>query len=143
MATIASIEARAWATDSEWIGGAPMAAKRSQVSGSGALAGLAGLANLLPTSLVTSVARSQAARMDFATSNLRSSRRRFHMSGARVDESYAFGPLAGTAFNLTAMSYAGQFAVSLFMDPVAIDDVTGLRDHLEAAYHELIDLGTA
>jgi diacylglycerol O-acyltransferase len=120
-----------------------MAARRSQVSGSGALAGLAGLANLLPTSLVTSVARSQAGRMDFATSNLRSSRRPFHMSGARVDESYAFGPLAGTAFNLTAMSYAGRFAISLFMDPVAIDDVEGLRDHLEAAYQELIDLGTA
>ena len=73
-------------------------------SGAGALSGLAGLANLLPTSLVTSIARSQAAKMDFATSNLRSARRRFHMSGARVDESYAFGPLAGTAFNLTAMS---------------------------------------
>ena len=65
------------------------------------------------------------------------------MSGARVDESYAFGPLAGTAFNLTAMSYAGQFAIGLFMDPVAIDDPAGLRDHVEAAYQELIDLGTA
>ena len=120
-----------------------MAIKRSQVSGEGALSGLAGLANLLPTSLVTSIARRQAARMDFATSNLRSSRRRFHMSGARVDESYGFGPLAGTAFNLTAMSYAGQFAIAMFMDPVAIEDVTGLRDLVEEAYQELIDLGTA
>ena len=120
-----------------------MAIRRSQVSGQGALSGLAGLANLLPTSLVTSIARSQAAKMDFATSNLRSSKRKFHMSGARVDESYAFGPLAGTAFNLTAISYAGQFAIGLFMDPVAIDDPAGLRDHVEAAYQELIDLGTS
>ncbi|HEU4840224.1 MAG TPA: WS/DGAT domain-containing protein, partial [Ilumatobacteraceae bacterium] len=120
-----------------------MAAKRSQVSGAGALSGLAGLANLLPTSLVTSIARSQAARMDFATSNLRSARRRFHMSGARVDESYAFGPLAGTAFNLTAMSYAGQFAISMFMDPVAIEDTGDLRDLVEEAYQELIDIGTS
>ncbi len=119
-----------------------MAAKRSQVSGSGMLTGLAGVANLLPTSLVTSVARSQAAKMDFATSNLRGAKRRFYISGARVEESYAFGPLAGTAFNITAMSYAGSFAISLFMDPVAIDDPTGLREHVEAAYQELIDLGS-
>ncbi|MEO5899953.1 MAG: wax ester/triacylglycerol synthase domain-containing protein [Ilumatobacteraceae bacterium] len=120
-----------------------MSAKRSQVSGGGLLAGLAGVANLLPTSLVTSVARSQAAKMDFATSNLRGPKRRFYISGARVDESYAFGPLAGTAFNLTAMSYAGRFGISLFMDPVAIEDPTGLRDHVHAAYQELIDLPAA
>ena len=120
-----------------------MAQRRSQVTGQGALSGLAGLANLLPTSLVTSIARSQAGRMDFATSNLRSSRRFFYMSGARVDQSYTFGPLAGTAFNLTAMSYAGQFAIGLFMDPVAIDEPAQFRDLVEQAYAELIALGTA
>jgi diacylglycerol O-acyltransferase len=117
--------------------------KRAQVSGSGLMSGLAGIANLLPTALVTSVARSQASKMDFATSNLRGPRRRFYISGARVEESYAFGPLAGTAFNITAMSYAGQFALGLFMDPVAIEDPRGLRDHVEAAYQELIDIGQA
>ena len=61
-----------------------MAEKRSQVSGAGALSGLAGLANLLPTSLVTSIARRQAAGMDFATSNLRSAKRPYYMSGAEV-----------------------------------------------------------
>ncbi len=119
-----------------------MAEKRAQVSGAGALSGLAGLANLLPTSLVTSIARRQAAGMDFATSNLRSSKRHYYMSGAKVTDSYAFGPLAGTAFNITAMSYAGQFGIGLFMDPTAIDDVAGLRDDIEAAYRELIELGT-
>ncbi len=99
-----------------------MTAKRAGVTGQGALSGLAGIANLLPTSLVTSVARSQASKMDFATSNLRGAKRRFYISGAKVVASYAFGPLAGTAFNLTAMSYAGEFAVTMFMDPVAIDD---------------------
>jgi WS/DGAT/MGAT family acyltransferase len=119
-----------------------MAEKRSQVSGAGALSGLAGLANLLPTSLVTSIARRQAAGMDFATSNLRSAKRHYYMSGAKVTESYAFGPLAGTAFNITAISYAGQFAIGLFMDPTAIEDVTGLRDDVAAAYQQLIEIGT-
>ncbi|MCU1503534.1 MAG: uncharacterized protein JWM12_2888 [Ilumatobacteraceae bacterium] len=120
-----------------------MAEKRAQVSGGGLMSGLAGVANLLPTSLVTSVARSQASKMDFATSNLRGAKRRFYISGARVEESFAFGPLAGTAFNLTAMSYTSLFEMGLFMDPVAIEDPAGLRDHLEAAYQELIDIGTA
>ena len=120
-----------------------MAAKRASVSGEGALSGLAGLANLLPTSLVTSVARSQASKMDFATSNLRGARRRFYISGAKVTSCYAFGPLAGTAFNLTAMSYAGEFAITMHIDPVAIADPADLRDCVEAAYQELIDLGTA
>jgi diacylglycerol O-acyltransferase / wax synthase len=120
-----------------------MAEKRSEVRGEGALSGLAGIANLLPTSLVTSVARSQAAKMDFATSNLRGSKRQFYISGAKVLGSYAFGPLAGTAFNLTAMSYGGDFYVTMNLDPVAIEDPAGLRDHVEAAYQELIDLGTS
>jgi hypothetical protein len=81
--------------------------------------------------------------MDFATSNLRSSKRPYYTSGARVDEAFAFGPLAGTAFNLTAISYAGSFSMGLFMDPVAIDEPESLRDHAEAAYQELIDLGTS
>ena len=120
-----------------------MAEKRSGVSGGGGLAGLAGLANLLPTSLVTSIARSQASKMDFATSNLRGARRFFYISGAKVVDSYAFGPLAGTAFNLTAMSYAGMFPVTMHIDPVAIPDPAELRDCVESAYQELIDLGTA
>src|SRR3954452_24632326 len=108
--------------------------------GSGTFGGIAGVANLLPTSGVPSVARSQAAKMDFATSNMRSSKRRYYMSGARVDEAYGFGPLAGTAFNLTSISYAGHFAIAMFMDPVAIDEPDNLRDHVEAAYQELIEL---
>ncbi len=48
-----------------------MRAKREGVKGQGLLSGLAGVANLLPTSLVTGMARSQAKSQDFATSNLR------------------------------------------------------------------------
>jgi WS/DGAT/MGAT family acyltransferase len=119
-----------------------MREKRSGVSGGGALAGLSGIANLLPTSLVTGLARSQSARMDFATSNLRGGRSTFYVSGARIDGNYPFGPLAGTAFNLTTMSYAGRLDMGLFIDPVAVADPTELRDDIEAAYRQLIDLGT-
>ena len=117
-----------------------MREKRERVSGGGALAGFAGVANLLPTSLVTSVARSQAAGMDFATSNLRGAKVQLYISGAAVTGNHPFGPLAGTAFNLTAMSYNGRLDMGLFIDPIAIQDPTDLRDDLDAAYRELNDI---
>ena len=119
-----------------------MREKRAGVGGGGALAGLAGIANLLPTSLVTGIARSQSARMDFATSNLRGGRSTFYVAGSRIDGNYPFGPLAGTAFNLTAMSYAGRLDMGLFVDPVAVADPGELRDEIDAACRELIDLGS-
>lgn len=116
-----------------------MQAKRADVSGQGMMGAVAGVANLLPTSIVTSVARSRAAKMDFATSNLRGARTRLYISGARVDGNHPFGPLAGTAFNLTMMSYAGGLDMGLFVDPVAVDQPEDLRDRLDLAYRQLID----
>ena len=38
------------------------------------------------------------------------------MSGAAVVENFPFGPLAGTAFNLTTMSYHGTLFMGLFIE---------------------------
>ena len=121
---------------------AVMQAKRADVSGQGLMGAVAGVANLLPTSIVTSVARSRASKMDFVTSNLRGAKTRLYISGARVDGNHPFGPLAGTAFNLTMMSYAGGLDMGLLVDPVAIDHPEDLRDHLDVAYRQLIDTAT-
>ena len=118
-----------------------MAAKRESVSGEGALAGLAGLANLLPTSMVTQVARSQAAKMDFATSNLRAAPFTTYMSGAEVVDTITMGPVAGTAFNLTTISYDGNLHLGFFIDPAAVADPADLRDCMAEAYTELLAAG--
>jgi diacylglycerol O-acyltransferase / wax synthase len=115
-----------------------MAAKRSEVTGQGLMSTLAGVANLLPTSLVTRAARAQARRQDFATSNVRGARAERFVSGARVEAQYAFGPVAGTAFNLTTVSYNGQLGCGLFVDPVAVADPAQLRDDMLTAYQALI-----
>ena len=65
------------------------------------------------------------------------------ISGARVDGNHPFGPLAGTAFNITTMSYAGALDMGLFVDPVAVEDPAGLRDDISAACDELISIGSA
>jgi hypothetical protein len=102
---------------------------------------VAGLANLLPTSLLTSVARSQTAHMDFATSNIRGAPVPTYVSGARILWTGTLGPVAGTAFNLTAMSYDGSFDMGLHVDPVAVSDCDDLSRCIEAGFRELLAAG--
>jgi WS/DGAT/MGAT family acyltransferase len=118
-----------------------MAARRTSAATLGAFGGLAGLANLLPTSLVTQIARSQVTRMDFATSNLRAPPIPLYISGAEILENIIMGPVAGTAFNLTAISYNGSLDMGAFIDPAAVEDPGGLRDCLAAGYDQLLEAG--
>jgi diacylglycerol O-acyltransferase / wax synthase len=117
-----------------------LAAGRQGARGGGAMTSLAGLANLLPTSLVTSVARSQTAHMDFATSNIRGAPVPTYVSGARILWTGTLGPVAGTAFNLTAMSYDGSFDMGLHVDPMAVDDCDDLRRCIATGFQELLAL---
>ncbi len=101
---------------------------------------LSGVANLLPTSVVTRAARAQAAKIDFATSNLRGAPFPLYVSGARVLNLVTMGPVAGTACNATAMSYDGSFEIGLFLDPEAIADPADFRDAIEQAFAEIVEL---
>ena len=47
------------------------------------------------------------------------------------------GPLAGTAFNLTMLSYAGELHLGLLADTAAVRDPEALRDALADAFEEL------
>jgi hypothetical protein len=117
-----------------------MAEKRAEVRGEGLLSGLAGVANLLPTSVVTGMARSQVAKQDFATSNLRGARTPWYCSGAEILAGYPFGPVAGTAFNLTTQSYLDSLDMGLLVDPAAVN-AEELRKLLEESYRELLAAG--
>ncbi|HET6836005.1 MAG TPA: wax ester/triacylglycerol synthase domain-containing protein [Acidimicrobiales bacterium] len=118
-----------------------LAAGRQGARSGGAMGSLAGLANLLPTSLVTGLARSQTAHMDFATSNIRGAPIPMYVSGARILWTGTLGPVAGTAFNLTAMSYDDSFDIGLHVDPVAVGDCDDLRRCIEAGFQELLASG--
>jgi hypothetical protein len=118
-----------------------LAVGRQGVRAGGAMGSVAGLANLLPTSLLTSVARSQTAHMDFATSNIRGAPVPTYVSGARILWTGTLGPVAGTAFNLTAMSYDGSFDMGLHVDPVAVSDCDDLSRCIEAGFRELLAAG--
>ena len=114
-----------------------MAGALEAARSSGGMTAFAGVVNLLPTSVVTQVARSQAKHIDIATSNLRGAPIPLYVAGAKAEVLITMGPLAGTPCNATAVSYMGFFDVGLFMDPVAIEDPSAFRDCVAAAFAEL------
>ncbi len=116
-----------------------MAAKKEEAQTGAGMSSLAGAANLLPGSLVSHTARSQSAGIDFATSNFRGAPVPVFISGGKLLQNVPIGPLAGTAFNLTVMSYDNSLDFGVFIDPIAVDDPADLRDCLAEAYQELLD----
>jgi hypothetical protein len=108
----------------------------------GLVGALSGLLNVLPTSVLVRFARQQVETIDFTTSNVRAAPFDLFIAGARVEGNYPLGPLSGTAFNLTMMSYRGALNMGVHIDRGAIDDPELLRDLLAESYEELIAAGT-
>jgi WS/DGAT/MGAT family acyltransferase len=113
----------------------------SQTKGERALSlldGLAGVVNLLPTSMLVRLARSQVETVDFATSNVRGAPFDLYIAGSHMEHNFPVGPTGGTAFNLTLMSYRGQLDMGLHIDKAAIADPALLRSCIEEGFAELI-----
>ena len=102
----------------------------------------AGVANLLPTSALVRIARQQAETVDFATSNVRAAPFTLYIAGARIDATYPIGPLAGTGFNLTMMSYAGTLNLGLHVDTGMVTDPARLAQLVADGFAELIAAGS-
>ncbi len=118
-----------------------MAARRVAIQTGGSMAslsGLSGLIQILPASMLSWVTRSQAAGVDFVTSNLRGAPVPLYIGGAQVVYNATLGPLTGTPFNLTTISYDGSLDMGLLVDPVAVAEPGDLRLCLEEAYSDLV-----
>ena len=111
---------------------------KEEAQKTGGMTGLSGVANLLPTSVVTSTARAAASRIDFATSNLRGAPFPIFISGAEVTATVPMGPVAGTGANITALSMNGNFDVGLFIDPAAITEPEQFRRHVEESFADML-----
>ncbi len=59
---------------------------------------------------------------------------------SKVDATVCMGPVAGTAANVTALSYNGMLDLGLFIDPVAIEDPAGYRACVEEAFADILAL---
>lgn len=100
---------------------------------------LAAVAANLPTSIITRLTRQQAQTVDFATSNVRAAPVPVYLSGAKILENYPIGPLAGVAFNLTLISYAGSLDMGLNVDSAAVAEPERLTGALGRAFESLIE----
>jgi hypothetical protein len=107
----------------------------------GVVDGMAGLVNVLPTSVLVRFARQQVETVDFTTSNVRAASFDLYVGGALILATYPLGPLGGTAFNLTMMSYRTTLNMGLHIDLGAVEDPALLRDCLAESFAELIAAG--
>lgn len=103
---------------------------------------LAGMLNVLPTSVLVRMARQQVETVDFTTSNVRAAPFDLYIGGAHIEATYPLGPLAGTAFNLTMMSYRGMLNMGLHCDTGAIADPALLKRCLEGGFAEVVAAGS-
>lgn len=107
----------------------------------GLTASFAGLVNLLPQPMLVRLARQQVMTVDFATSNVRAAPFDLYIAGALMTGNYPLGPIAGTAWNLTTMSYRGVLNLGLHVDRAAVADPAQLSADIETAFAELLALG--
>lgn len=105
----------------------------------GAAEAVAGLANLLPTSLLVRVARQQVETVDFTVSNVRGAPFPVYLAGARMEANHPIGPVAGTAWNLTVMSYDGHLDFGLHVDRAAVTDPAALAAAVADELAQLVE----
>lgn len=100
---------------------------------------LAAATEVVPPALLRAVVKWQAGTIDFTASNVRAAPVPLYIAGARIDATYAAGPLAATAANITMMSYDGRIDLGIHVDTGAVSDPELLRDTVVAAIHEVCD----
>lgn len=102
---------------------------------------LATVLNLLPRKVATALMGSMFKGADLVTSNVPGAPFPLYMGGAEIEQLYAFGPLSGTATNVTLLSHAGTCCVGVNVDIAAVPDPEVLRTHLRGGFAEVLALG--
>lgn len=114
----------------------------SDVKGERALGSVETMASwlaMLPSLVVVRAGQQMAGSVDFVCSNVKAAPFDLFVGGALIEQNFPIGPLAGTAFNLTTMSYRGSMCMGLVVDPAAVDDPPALLDDVERAYSEILE----
>jgi WS/DGAT/MGAT family acyltransferase len=113
-------------------------ARRAMLEGkSGALSALSSLGAFVPPAVAANIVLDQAAKVDFATSNVPGSPIATWLAGQAVERMYPMGPVTGTAFNITMLSYNDRCHFGVHIDPVAVSDTELLVKSIALSLREL------
>ena len=99
---------------------------------------IAGVLNLLPSSAIGSMMK----HVDFLASNVPGTPVPLYLEGVQVERFFPFGPTAGSAVNITLMSYCDRCCIGVNCDHAAIPDGDVFVGHLEQGFAEVTALGT-
>jgi diacylglycerol O-acyltransferase len=103
----------------------------------GFLEGMAGVLNRLPRTLVSELFGRMLKGIDFVTSNVPGIPVPVWFAGARLQAMYPFGPMAGSAMNITLLSYVDECQVGVNTDPAAVPDPELLLECLRDSFDEI------
>jgi diacylglycerol O-acyltransferase len=102
---------------------------------------LSGLLTSLPSPLLVRLARQQVETVDFACSNVRGAPFDLYVAGGKVLANHPMGPTAGTACNVTLLSYRGSMDIGINSDTAAVDKPELLTECVETGLAEMIAAG--
>jgi len=102
---------------------------------------LAMVLNQLPTRVTTAFFGAMLKGSDFVTSNVPGSPFPLYVAGAELERLYPFGPLSGTAANVTLLSHCGTCCIGINTDSLAIPDAAEFAQSVEAGFSEVVAFG--
>jgi WS/DGAT/MGAT family acyltransferase len=94
----------------------------------------------LPRSLSVGFLGSMLKAIDLVTSNVPGPPFTVYASGAKVESMVGFGPLSGSAVNVTLFSYDGAVQMGINTDPAAVPDPEVLVECLQKGLDEVLSL---
>jgi WS/DGAT/MGAT family acyltransferase len=103
----------------------------------GFVEGMAGVLNRLPRVLVGELFGRMLKGIDFVTSNVPGIPFPVYFAGAKLEAQFPFGPLAGSAMNITLLSYVDECQVGINTHPAAIPDPEVLVSCLLESFDEI------
>jgi WS/DGAT/MGAT family acyltransferase len=102
---------------------------------------LAMVLNQLPSRVTTAFFGAMLKGSDFVTSNVPGSPFPLYVAGAELERMYPFGPLSGTAANVTLLSHCETCCIGINTDAVAVPDAPAFAQSVEAGFAEVLALG--
>ncbi|MDQ3146030.1 MAG: WS/DGAT domain-containing protein [Actinomycetota bacterium] len=103
----------------------------------GFVEGISGILTRLPTTVATGVFGRMLKGIDFVTSNVPGSPIPVFLAGGRLEAQFAFGPLSGSAANVTLLSYLDECQLGVNTDPAAVPDPERFLSCLEEGFDEV------